>query len=192
MRELCRRFPNPFWRDIDAQRAFPAEFVEALTEAGYLAAVVPEDYGRFGPGITRVRDHSRRGQSARVQLRRLPCADVHDGTILRHGSEEQKGQYLPQIAGGVLLLQAFGVSEPTTGSDTTQLKTTAVQKRRQAHRKRSEDLGLSCRALRSHASDRANHTDRSSEKRSDGLSIFIVDLRVAVGHGLTIRPIRTK
>src|SRR5205085_10345726 len=128
VRELCARFPDSYWRELDVQRAYPTEFVKTLTEAGYLSALIPEEFGGAGLSIT----------EAAVILEEINRAGCNSGachaqmyimgTLLRHGSESQKRQYLPQIASGALRLQAFAVSEPTTGSDTTQLKTTAIRK----------------------------------------------------------------
>src|SRR5262245_30084822 len=128
VRDLCKRYPDPYWRELDVHRAYPTEFVDALTQGGYLAALIPEKYGGSGLGII---------EAAIIleEINRSGCnsAACHAqmytmGTLLRHGSESQKQNYLPQIASGALRLQAFAVSEPTTGSDTTQLKTTAVRK----------------------------------------------------------------
>src|SRR5262245_45200655 len=128
VRELCRRFPDPYWRELDAQRAYPTEFVKTLTEAGYLAALIPEEFGGSGLGITEaaiiLEEINRSGSNSGACHAQMYTM----GTLLRHGTESQKKKYLPQIASGALRLQAFGVSEPTTGSDTTQLKTTAVRK----------------------------------------------------------------
>ena len=125
--ELCRQFPGLYWRDLDREQAYPEEFVAALTEGGWLAALIPEEYGGAGLTIT----------AASVILEEINASGCNSGachaqmytmgTILRHGSNEQKEQYLPAIASGALRLQAFGVTEPTTGSDTTQLKTTATR-----------------------------------------------------------------
>src|SRR5262245_33656998 len=191
VRELCRRFPDPYWRELDAQRAYPTEFVKTLTEAGYLAALIPEEYGGSGLGVT---------EAAIIleEINRSGCnsgachAQMYTmGTLLRHGSEKQKRHYLPQIASGALRLQAFGVSEPTTGSDTTQLKTTAVRKG-DKYVVNGQKVWIS----------RAEHSDlmlliarttpiEQVQKRSEGLSVFLIDVRAAVGHGMTIKPIRT-
>ena len=191
VRDLCRNFPDVYWRELDARRAYPDSFVKALTDAGYLAALIPEEYGGSGLGI----------EEAAVILEEVNHSGANSGachaqmytmgTLLRHGSDTQKREYLPKIAVGELRLQAFGVSEPTTGSDTTQLKTTATRKG-DTYVIRGQKVWIS----------RAEHSDlllliaRTTpadqvKKRTEGLSIFLVDLRAAVGRGLTIRPIRT-
>jgi acyl-CoA dehydrogenase len=191
VRELCRSFPDAYWRELDSRRAYPDAFVKALTDAGYLAALIPEEYGGSGLGVAEasiiLEEVNRSGGNSGACHAQMYTM----GTLLRHGSEEQKRTYLPRIAKGELRLQAFGVSEPTTGSDTTQLKTTAVR-RGNAYVVRGQKIWIS----------RAEHSDllllvvRTTpadqvRKRTDGLSILLVDLRQALGHGLTIRPIRT-
>jgi len=191
VRDLCKNFPDPYWRELDVRRGYPDAFVKALTDAGYLAALIPEQYGGSGLGVT----------EASVILEEINHCGANSGachaqmytmgTLLRHGSEAQKQEYLPKIATGELRLQAFGVSEPTTGSDTTQMKTMAT---RQGDRYviRGQKIWIS----------RAEHSDllllivrttpiAETKKRTDGLSVLLVDMRQAVGHGLTIRPIRT-
>ena len=191
VRELCARFPDPYWRELDAQRGYPTEFVKTLTEAGYLAALIPEEYGGAGLNIT----------EAAIILEEINKAGCNSGachaqmyimgTLLRHGSAEQKRKYLPRIANGELRLQAFGVSEPTTGSDTTQLKTMAVRKG-DKYIVNGQKVWIS----------RAEHSDlmlmiarttpvEQVKKRSEGLSVLLVDMQQAIGHGITIRPIRT-
>src|SRR6478672_11759916 len=128
VRDLCKAFPDAYWRELDATRAYPDAFVKALTDAGYLAALIPEEYGGAGLGVTDASiileeiNHSG-GNSGACHAQMYTM-----GTLLRHGSEAQKREYLPKIATGELRLQAFGVTEPTTGSDTTQLKTTATRR----------------------------------------------------------------
>ena len=191
VRALCRDYPDTYWRELDARREYPEAFVKALTEAGYLAALIPEEYGGSGLGLADASiileeiNHSGANSGAcHAQMYTM-------GTLLRHGSDAQKREYLPRIAAGELRLQAFGVSEPTTGSDTTQLKTTAVR-RGDRYVIRGQKIWIS----------RAEHSDlllliaRTTpipevKKRTDGLSVFLVDMRAAVGRGLTIRPIRT-
>jgi acyl-CoA dehydrogenase len=191
VRDLCKDYPDAYWRDLDTKRAYPEAFVKALTDAGYLAALIPEEYGGSGLGI----------EEASVILEEINHSGANSGachaqmytmgTLLRHGSNTQKREYLPRIANGELRLQAFGVSEPTTGSDTTQLKTTATR-RGDTFVIRGQKVWIS----------RAEHSDlllliarttpaEQVKKRTDGLSVFLVDLRTAIGHGLTIRPIRT-
>jgi acyl-CoA dehydrogenase len=191
VRALCRSFPDTYWRDLDGRRAYPEDFVKALTAAGYLAALVPEEYGGSGLGVSDasiiLEEIHRSGGTAGACHAQMYTM----GTLLRHGSEAQKRAYLPRIASGELRLQAFGVSEPTTGSDTTQLKTTATR-RGDRYVVRGQKIWIS----------RAEHSDllllvvrttpvEQVQKRTDGLSILLVDMREAVGHGLTIRPIRT-
>jgi acyl-CoA dehydrogenase len=191
VRDLCQRFPDAYWRELDARRAYPDEFVRALTDAGYLAALIPEEFGGSGLGITEasiiLEEVNRSGGNAGACHAQMYTM----GTLLRHGSAAQKHLFLPQIARGALRLQAFGVSEPTTGSDTTQLKTFAVRKGdtyvirgQKVWISRAEHSDLMLLVCRTTAADQV-------KKRSDGLSIFLIDLRRAVGHGLTIRPIRT-
>jgi acyl-CoA dehydrogenase len=191
VRELCARFPDAYWRELDAARAYPTDFVSALTSAGYLAALIPEEYGGSGLGVMEasiiLEEVNRAGGNAAACHAQMYIM----GTLLRHGSPEQKREYLPKIASGELRLQAFGVTEPTTGSDTTQLKTVAV---RQGDRyvvngqkvwtSRAEHSDLMLLIARTTPIDQV-------KKRTDGLSVLLVDLRDAVGHGLTIRPIRT-
>src|SRR6516165_7039024 len=128
VRALCREYPDSYWRDLDSRRAYPDAFVKALTGAGYLSALIPEEFGGSGLGITEasiiMEEINRSGANAGACHAQMYTM----GTLLRHGSEAQKRAYLPKIASGELRLQAFGVSEPTTGSDTTQLKTTATRK----------------------------------------------------------------
>jgi len=191
VRDLCKTFPDTYWRELDASRAYPDAFVTALTAAGYLAALIPEEYGGSGLGVTEaaiiMEEINRSGANAGACHAQMYTM----GTLLRHGSEAQKRRFLPQIAGGALRLQAFGVSEPTTGSDTTQLKTTAT---RQGDRYlvRGQKIWIS-RAEHSDLLLLLVRTTPASEvkKRTDGLSVLLVDMRQAVGHGLTIRPIRT-
>jgi acyl-CoA dehydrogenase len=189
--ELCAQFPDQYWRELDAQRAYPEDFVEALTKAGYLGTLIPEEYGGAGLGVTEaaiiLEEIHRSGGNAGACHAQMYIM----GTLLRHGSEEQKRKYLPRIARGELRLQAFGVSEPTTGSDTTRLKTVAVRKG-DKYIVKGQKIWIS----------RAQHSDlmlllarttplEQVKKRTEGISVLLVDLRQAAGHGLTIRPIRT-
>ena len=188
--ELCRRFPDSYWRDLDREEAYPGEFVQTLTEAGYLAALIPEQYGGSGLGITEaaiiLEEVNRSGGNAAACHAQMYIM----GTLLRHGSEEQKREYLPKIASGELRLQAFGVTEPTTGTDTTQLQTMAVR-----DGDRYIVNGQKVWISRAEYSDLmlliARTTPREEVvKKTDGLSVFLVDLRSAVGNGVTIRPLR--
>jgi acyl-CoA dehydrogenase len=191
VRALCRTFPDSYWRELDAMRAYPTAFVKAVTDAGYLAALIPEEFGGSGLGVTEaaliMEEINRSGANAGACHAQMYTM----GTLLRHGSGAQKQKYLPKIASGELRLQAFGVSEPTTGSDTTQLKTTATKKG-DRYLIRGQKIWIS----------RAEHSDlllliarttplAEAKRRTEGLSVFLVDLRQAVGRGLTIRPIRT-
>jgi acyl-CoA dehydrogenase len=191
VRDLCRRFPDAYWRDLDSRNAYPEAFVQAVTQAGYLAAMIPEAYGGSGLGVTEaaviLEEINRSGGNAAACHAQMYIM----GTLLRHGSEEQKARDLPALARGELRLQAFGVTEPTTGSDTTQLRT-AASRRGDAYIVNGQKVFVS----------RAEHSDllllvvrttpiEQVAKRSDGLSVLMVDLRTSVGRGLTIRPIRT-
>jgi acyl-CoA dehydrogenase len=191
VRDLCSRYPDAYWRDLDTRREYPQDFVRALTHAGYLAALIPEQYGGSGLGITEasviLEEINRSGGNAGACHAQMYIM----GTLLRHGSDAQKRQYLPKIAGGELRLQAFGVTEPTTGSDTTQIKTTAVR-RGDRYVVNGQKVWIS----------RAEHSDlmlllvRTTPlpevtKKTEGLSTLLVDLRQDTGRGLTIRPIRT-
>jgi len=191
VRNLCRAFPDAYWRGLDAARAYPGEFVRALTDAGYLAALIPEEFGGSGLGVTEasiiLEEINRSGGNAGACHAQMYTM----GTLLRHGSETQKRAFLPKIASGELRLQAFGVTEPTTGSDTTQLKTIATRKGdtyvirgQKVWISRAEHSDLLLLVVRTTAIEEVKH-------RTDGLSILLVDLRAAVGRGLTIRPIRT-
>jgi acyl-CoA dehydrogenase len=191
VRGLCKGFPDSYWRELDTARAYPDAFVRALTAAGYLAALIPEEFGGSGLGVTEasiiLEEINRSGGNAGACHAQMYTM----GTLLRHGSDTQKRAFLPRIASGELRLQAFGVTEPTTGSDTTQLKTTATRKE-DRFVVRGQKVWIS----------RAEHSDllllvarttpvEQVAKRTEGLSVFLIDLRAAVGKGLTIRPIRT-
>jgi acyl-CoA dehydrogenase len=191
VRELCQRFPDSYWRELDEKRAYPEEFVRELTRAGYLAALVPEEYGGAGLGVSEaaiiLEEIHRSGGNAAACHAQMYIM----GTLLRHAEEEQRKKYLPKIASGEIRLQAFAVSEPTTGSDTTKLKTAAVRKGdryvvngQKIWISRAEHSDVMLLLARTTPADKV-------QKRTDGLSIFLVDVRSAVGQGLTIRPIRT-
>ncbi|WP_288009074.1 acyl-CoA dehydrogenase family protein [Kyrpidia sp.] len=191
VRKVCERFPDAYWRELDRVRAYPQEFVDALTQAGYLAALIPEEYGGAGLGITEasiiLEEINRSGGNAGACHAQMYTM----GTLLRHGSEEQKRVYLPRIAEGTLRLQAFGITEPNTGSDTTQLKTTAVRRGdryvingQKVFISRTEHSDLMLLLVRTTPVDQVR-------KRTEGLSVLLVDLREAIGRGLTMRPIRT-
>lgn len=188
---LCERFPDKYWREVDRDRRYPAEFVRAMTDAGYLGALIPEEYGGSGLGLSdavaileTVHANGGNGSACHAQMYVM-------GIILRHGNEEQKRRWLPKIASGELRLQAFGVTEPTAGTDTTSIKTTAVRQGdhyvvngQKIWTSRAEHSDLMVLLARTTPKDQVT-------KRADGLSILIVDMREAVGNGLTIRPIRT-
>lgn len=191
VRKLCADFPGEYWRALDRERAYPKEFVQALTAAGFLSVLIPEEYGGSGLGL---------GAAAAIleEVHRSGCnggashAQMYTmGTLLHHGSPEQKQRYLPHVASGALRLQAFGVTEPTSGTDTTRISTFA---RREGDKYvvNGQKIWIS----------RAEHSDlmvllvrtaprEASAKATDGMSVLLVDMREAVGNGLTIRPIRT-
>jgi acyl-CoA dehydrogenase len=189
VRELCSQFPPEYFRRIDEQRAYPEEFVAALTKAGWLAALIPEEFGGSGLGLAEasviMEEINRSGGNAGTCHGQM----YNMGTLLRHGSPEQKRFYLPKIANGELRLQSMGVTEPTTGTDTTKIKTTAVKKG-DRYLVNGQKVWIS----------RVQHSDlmillaRTTplpevKKKSEGLSIFLVDLHQAIGHGLAVKPI---
>ena len=191
VKQLCQDYPGEYWRQCDREQTYPTAFVQALTESGYLAALIPEQYGGSGLPISA-------GAAILETIHHAGCnaAACHAqmytmGTVLRHGSDEQKQQYLPGIAAGNLRLQAFGVTEPTSGTDTTALRTTA--KREGDHyivngqkiwTSRAEHSDLMLLLCRTTARDQVS-------KRTDGLSVLLVDMRQCPEDTLTIRPIRT-
>ncbi len=191
VRKLCARFPGEYWRELDARRGYPTEFVNALTESGYLAALIPEEFGGAGLKLSgaaaileEIHASGSNGAACHAQMYIM-------GTILKHGSPAQKAQYLPGIADGSLRLQAFGVTEPTSGTDTTALRTTAkregdkwIVNGQKIWTSRAEHSDLMLLLARTTPKDQV-------AKKTDGLSTFIVDMRKALGNGLTIRPIRT-
>ena len=192
VRALCESFPQSYWRELDAQRAYPEKFVAALTEAGYLAALIPAEYGGAGLGLADasliLEEINRAGGNAAACHAQMYIM----GTLLRHGNEEQKRRYLPSIASGDVRLQAFGVTEPTAGSDTTKITTSAV---RQGDRYVVN--GQKCWTSRMQHSDLmlllARTSPPSSERKQKtfGLSTFLVDLRMAAPGAVDVRPIRT-
>jgi acyl-CoA dehydrogenase len=192
VRALCARFPGEYWRTLDRERAYPTEFVAALTDAGFLAALIPEEYG--GSGLTmmaaaaimeEIQASGCNGAACHAQMYTM-------GTVLRHGSAAQKARWLPQIAAGKLRLQAFGVTEPTSGSDTLNLRTTAVRE--------GDHYIINGQKI---WTSRAEHSDlllliarttprEQAKTRTGGLSVFLVDMRLAQGStGISINPIRT-
>lgn len=189
--KLCAEFPGEYWRRLDREMGYPTAFVEALTEAGWLGALIPEEYGGSGlslsAGAAILEEIHRSGGNAAACHAQMYTM----GTLLRHGSEEQKRRYLPHIADGTLRLQAFGVTEPTSGTDTGALKTTA--------RRDGDSYVVSGQKI---WTSRAEHSDlmvllarttprEQVAKKTDGLSVFLLDMREARGNGLTVRPIRT-
>jgi len=192
VRALCADFPGEYWRRLDRDRGYPSEFVAALTKAGFLAALIPEEYGGSGLTMTaaaaileEIHHAGCNGAACHAQMYTM-------GTVLRHGSAEQKQQYLPGIAKGELRLQAFGVTEPTSGTDTLSLRTTAVREGNSDYiingqkiwTSRAEHSDLMLLLARTTPSDQI-------KKRTEGLSVFLVDMRTVKDKGLTIRPIRT-
>jgi alkylation response protein AidB-like acyl-CoA dehydrogenase len=191
VRRLCAQFPGDYWRRLDEQRAYPSEFVRALTEAGYLSVLIPEEYGGSGLGLSAAVAILETIQAEGGNAGACHAQMYTMGTILRHGSDAQKREYLPKIATGELRLQAFGVTEPTSGTDTTALRTFA--------RRDGDDYVVNGQKI---WTSRAEHSDLmlllarttprdETRKKTDGLSTFIVDMRQVVGASLTIRPIRT-
>lgn len=191
VRALCSDFPGSYWREKDRERAYPGEFVDALTKAGFLAALIPEEYGGSGLGLSAAAAILEEIHSSGCNASACHAQMYIMGTILRDGSEAQKQQYLPKIATGELRLQAFGVTEPGSGTNTLGLKTTAVRdgddyviNGQKVWTSRAEYSDLMVLLARTTPQDQV-------KKRTDGLSVFIVDMREAVGNGLTIKPIRT-
>jgi acyl-CoA dehydrogenase len=191
IRRLCAQFPGPYWQALDRERTYPTEFVAELTRQGWLGVLIPEEYGGAGLGLgaasailEEIHRSGCNGGAAHAQMYVM-------GTLLKHGSAEQKATYLPRIASGELRLQAFGVTEPTSGTDTTRL-TTFAKRDGDVYRVSGQKIWIS----------RAEHSDlmvllvrttarEECAKPSDGMSVLLVNMREAVGKGLTIRPIRT-
>ncbi len=189
--KLCADFPGEYWRKLDRTMSYPTAFVEALTHSGFLSALIPEEYGGAGLGLSAAAAILEEVQRAGCNGGACHAQMYVMGTVLRHGSEEQKRKYLPGVASGKLRLQAFGVTEPTSGTDTTSLKTFA--------RKEGDKYIVNGQKV---WTSRAEHSDlmillarttprEETKKKTDGLSVFIVDMQKAKGNGLTIRPIRT-
>lgn len=191
VRRLCAAFPGTYWQELDRDRRYPTEFVNTLTREGFLSVLIPEEFGGSGLGL---------GAAAAIleEIHRSGCnggachAQMYTmGTVLKHGSAEQKQEYLPKVATGELRLQAFGVTEPTSGTDTTRIRTFA-RKEGDKYIVNGQKIWIS----------RAEHSDlmvllvrttprEECAKPSDGISVLLVDMRKALGNGLTIRPIRT-
>jgi acyl-CoA dehydrogenase len=190
VRDLCNQFTGEYWRAIDEVRGYPEAFVKALTDAGWLGALIPEEYGGSGLGVTEasviLEEVNRSGGNSGVCHAQMYTM----GTVLRHGSEEQKRKYLPGIAAGTLRMQSFGVTEPGAGTDTTKLKTTAVKKG-DRYVINGQKVWIS-RVLFSDLMVLLARTTPIDQikRKSEGLSVFLVDLREAVGKGLTVKPIR--
>ena len=188
---LCAQFPAPYWRQMDREQAYPTAFVQALTQAGYLAALIPEAYGGAGLSLSAAAAILEEIQRAGANGAACHAQMYIMGSLLRHGSETQKAQYLPQIASGALRLQAFGVTEPGSGTDTTSI-TTFAEKRgdhyvvngQKVWTSRAEHSDLMLLLARTTPKDKV-------AKRTDGLSVFLVDMKQALAGGMTIRPIRT-
>jgi alkylation response protein AidB-like acyl-CoA dehydrogenase len=188
---LCADFPGEYWRKLDRERAYPVEFVRALSEAGYLSILIPERYGGAGLGLGAAcavleQIHRSGGNAAACHAQMYTMA-----TLLKHGSEAQKQQYLPEMAAGRLRLQAFGVTEPSSGTDTTRIRTTAVRSGgcyvvngQKVFISRAQHSDLMLLLVRTTPRDQA-------PKPTLGLSVLIVDLRTAVGNGLTVAPVAT-
>ncbi|MDN7673531.1 acyl-CoA dehydrogenase family protein [Burkholderia oklahomensis] len=189
VRDLCGQFPAEYFRKVDEARGYPEAFVDALTKAGWLAALIPQEYGGSGLGLTEasviMEEINRSGGNSGACHGQM----YNMGTLLRHGSAEQKQRYLPRIASGELRLQSMGVTEPTTGTDTTKIKTTAVR-RGERYVVNGQKVWIS----------RIQHSDlmillarttplSDVKKKSEGMSIFLVDLHDAIGKGMTVRPI---
>ncbi len=188
---ICKNFPGEYWRELDAERAYPSAFVNALTEAGFLGCLIPEEYGGTGLSLRAAAViletvHASGGSAAACHAQMYTM-----GTVLRHGSEAQKQAYLPSIASGELRLQAFGVTEPASGTDTTRLRTRAV--RDGDHYRVNGQKIWTSRALHSDLMLLlARTTAREDVKKpSDGLSVFLIDLRELKDNGVEIRPIET-
>ena len=189
--KLCANFPGEYWRSLDQDNAYPTAFVQALTEAGYLSVLIPETYGGSGlpleaacAVLEEIQRSGGNGGACHAQMYTM-------GTLLRHGSEAQKQRYLPAIADGSLRLQAFGVTEPTSGTDTSRITTTAVRdgsdyvvSGQKVWISRTEHTDLMVLLVRTSARD-------DSQRHTDGMSVLLVDMRDAVGNGLTIKPIDT-
>jgi acyl-CoA dehydrogenase len=190
LRDLCAHYPDEYFRGIDEERGYPEAFVNALTEAGWLAVMIPQEYGGAGLGLAEasvvMEEVNRCGGNAGACHGQM----YNMGTLLRHGSDAQKAQYLPGIASGKLRLQSMAVTEPTTGTDTTKLKTTAVKKG-DRYVVNGQKVWIS-RIQHSDLMILLARTTPAAEvkKKSEGMSIFIVDLKESIGKGMTVRPIR--
>ncbi len=191
VRALCAKFPGEYWRALDRERAYPTEFVGALTEAGFLAALIPEEYGGSGLSMRAAATIMEEIQASGCNGAACHAQMYTMGTLLRHGNQVQKARWLPLIAAGQLRLQAFGVTEPTSGSDTLNLRTTAVRE--------GDHYIINGQKI---WTSRAEHSDlllliartmprEAAKTRTEGLSVFLVDMRLAQGTGISLNPIRT-
>ena len=191
VRALCQDYPGEYWRELDEKREYPTDFVQAMTEAGFLAALIPEEHGGSGLGLKAacaiLEEIHKNGSNAGACHAQMYTM----GTILKHGSPEQKADWLPKVASGEIRLQAFGVTEPTSGTDTLSLQTTAVKNGdryivngQKIWTSRAEHSDFMVLLARTTAKDKV-------ERKGDGLSVFMVDMREALKDGMTIRPIRT-
>ena len=190
VRALCSEYPGEYWRKLDRSQTYPTEFVEALTRAGFLAALIPEEYGGSGLPLSAAAAILEEVQASGCNGGACHAQMYIMGALLRHGNEAQKQKYLPGIANGALRLQAFGVTEPTSGTDTTSIKTFArregdhyVINGQKVWTSRAEHSDLMLLLARTTARDKV-------DKRHDGISVFLVDMREALGNGLTIKPLR--
>jgi acyl-CoA dehydrogenase len=191
VRALCARFPGEYWRAKDRERSYPSEFVAAMTEGGYLGVLIPEAYGGSGLGLSTAVAILEEVHAAGCNAAALHAQMYTMGTVLRHGSQAQKTLWLPKIATGEVRLQAFGVTEPTAGTDTTSIATSAVRRGdvyvingQKVWTSRAEHSDLMVLLARTTPKDQA-------ARKADGISVFLVDMRAARGHGMTIKPIRT-
>ena len=187
VRKLCARFPGEYWRELDARRGYPTEFVTALTEAGWLSALIPEEYGGSGLPLSAAAAILEEIHATGCNAAACHAQMYTMGTVLKHGNAEQKTKYLPKIATGELRLQAFGVTEPTSGTDTTALRTVArregdkyIVNGQKIWTSRAEHSDLMLLLARTTPKDQV-------AKKTDGLSTFLVDMKAALGKGLTIR-----
>ena len=189
--KLCQEYPGEYWRELDRNQKYPTDFVKALTDSGFLSVLIPEEFGGSGLGIvaasTILEEIHHQGCNAAACHAQMYTM----GTVLRHGSEQQKKKYLPKIADGSLRLQAFGVTEPTSGTDTTSLRTTAV--------KEGSEYIINGQKI---WTSRAEHSDlmlllarttpiNQVEKKTEGLSVFLLDMQEGKKNGLSIKPIKT-
>lgn len=190
VRRICAGFPGAYWRDLEAREAYPAEFVRALTDAGFLGALIPEEYGGTGLPLRAAAAILEEIHASGCNAGACHAQMYIMGTLLRHGSDAQKRRYLPEIASGALRLQAFGVTEPTTGTDTTKLRTRAV--RQGDHYVVHGQKVWTSRALHSDLMLLLARTTPIEEvrKKTEGLSVFLVDIRESLGKGLEIKPLK--